>query len=905
MGSSTVIIGGQYRVLGKIGEGSFGEVYRATHIDTGIDYAIKREPISASHPQLIQESKMYEKLKGEDGVARMHWFGREGAYHALVLDLLGPNLKQVRQEVETFPLSFVIELGVQIIYIIEGIHRRGIVYRDIKPENFLLENDIQLPLPSTIQKAAAVASSSYTGHPIYFFNDTRQRQQSIDTALSVSPGSPLVLNYGRPRVSIVDFGLATYYCDASGKHLPNKGNARHKIGTARYASINIHNRRGKYDIESIGYMLLEMLLGKLPWAGISARNSHQGWAKMRDLKEEIEMDELCEGLPRGFMSFVGYARSLKYDEQPDYDHLRHLLRSCAGRGPESQTVRCHREVAGGGVGGGHHSHSASYGRSLESAFRELDLHAGDHYSRAKGVNGRMEKETGRAHEHEQRDWRFRPDHDNHEPARRPQGRYNPGSVWTTTPPDDKKTGGVLMSQSHQDLFGKDKTEGSSAQDWSLQDHEDPTMQNADHLYDGPPTPAFSKGRSRGRKNSWGEDEPSARWGEDEDRPPPPSPDRDNTGAVPAHDTIHSYPHHQYHRSDGAAGLGMWQPDSPPKDSKDKNGRREPWYQHYAPKNSNSWNRGHMFQGVGRAPQDARLYSTEPPYDLLPQSPLQDVFVTKMGNMHSLCATAAGPPPSFPPPSSCDTSQLPTRTQPIPIANAPSSVAPPSEPGHHTLHGRGNIGGYGQGGGQGRWRGGRKASLVSDSSPFFSNGTSNPNTNTNGTNINNTNNYHHHHQHTRLLGNHGSSVRGTQAPLGPDNVSSIANGKGGVQVNGYGGANGGHCHTVGYSQGRQFSSRHNNGNHYSGNNNGNNNSNNANNHHHHQHHVHQHHHHQGFHGERNDGGMTHYNDSHGRRMRTRKRSTASLSSLHDNGNSRNFFGSGYHTVHSGGEWSKPK
>ncbi|KAG0232976.1 Casein kinase I isoform alpha [Actinomortierella wolfii] len=857
MGSSTVIIGGQYRVLGKIGEGSFGEVYRATHIDTGVDYAIKREPINVPHPQLIHEAKMYEKLKDGDGLPKMHWFGREGAYHALVLDLLGPNLKQVRREVETFPLSFVIELGVQIITIIEGIHRRGIVYRDIKPENFLLENDVQLPLPSTIQKAAAAASSSYGDHPIYFFNDTRQRQQSIDTSLSVPPGSPLVLNYGRPRVSIVDFGLATYYCDASGKHLPNKGSTRHKVGTARYASINIHNGREhsrRDDIESIGYMLLEMLLGKLPWAGISARNSQQGWAKMRDLKEEIELDELCDGLPRGFMAFVGYARGLKFDEQPDYDHLRHLLRSCAGRGPESQTVRCHRGVSAAGQ----HANPVPCARSLESAFREMDLHGGEQHNRPKGAYSRMEKENGRIHEYE-RDWRFRPDQENQGPARRPQGRYNPGLVWTTTPPDDKKTGSMMTSQSQQDLFGKDKTEGSSTQDWSLQDQEDPTMQYADHLYDGPPTPAITKGRLRDRKYSWGEQEPSARWGEDEDRPPPPSPDRDNTGAVATHNSAHCNPHHntihhQHHRSDGVTGLGMNQSDSPPKETRDsKTSHKEPWFQQNTTKNNSTWSKGNVFPGIGRAPQDARLYSAEPPYDLLPQSPLQDVFVTKMGSIHPLCTTAA-------PPSSSDNSQPPTPTQPIPIGKTLSSAPPPpGESGHPPLAGRNSIGG------QGRWRNGRKASLVSDSSPFFSNDQ-----------LNNASN---HQQHARLLGNQGTSTRGPP-PSNPDSTMNGMNSnsnKGGVQSNAY-------SYTVGYNQGRQFSSRHNgNGNNHP--------------------HYHQHH-HQGHYGERNDFSANCHNSNHGRWMRTRKRSTASLSSLHDGG-ARNFMGSNYHTVQSGGEWSKHK
>jgi len=50
-----------------------------------------------------------------DGIAHLHWFGKEGMYNAMVVDLLGPNLKQVRRENEKFPLSFVIELGVQIV----------------------------------------------------------------------------------------------------------------------------------------------------------------------------------------------------------------------------------------------------------------------------------------------------------------------------------------------------------------------------------------------------------------------------------------------------------------------------------------------------------------------------------------------------------------------------------------------------------------------------------------------------------------------------------------------------------------------------------------------------------------------------------------------------------------------
>lgn len=68
-----------------------------------------------------------------------------------------------------------------------------------------------------------------------------------------------------------------------------------------------------------------MLRGNLPWAGVTARNSRQGWARMQKIKEETPLDELYEGYPRGFMMYLQYTRTLNYDQEPDYNYLREIL----------------------------------------------------------------------------------------------------------------------------------------------------------------------------------------------------------------------------------------------------------------------------------------------------------------------------------------------------------------------------------------------------------------------------------------------------------------------------------------------------------------------------------------------------------------------------------------------------
>lgn len=84
---SEFIVGGKYRLIRKIGSGSFGDIYLGINITNGEEVAVKLESIKARHPQLLYESKLYKILQGGVGIPHIRWYGPERDYNVLVMDL--------------------------------------------------------------------------------------------------------------------------------------------------------------------------------------------------------------------------------------------------------------------------------------------------------------------------------------------------------------------------------------------------------------------------------------------------------------------------------------------------------------------------------------------------------------------------------------------------------------------------------------------------------------------------------------------------------------------------------------------------------------------------------------------------------------------------------------------------
>ena len=136
-------VGSKYRVGRRIGGGSFGEIYQGTHIHTLEPVAIKLEPVKTRHPQLLYESRLYKLLHGTGqtitGIPQVRWYGVEGDFNVMVVDLLGPSLEDCFNYCgRILSNKTVLMLADQMIARVEFLHNRNFLHRDIKPDNFLM-----------------------------------------------------------------------------------------------------------------------------------------------------------------------------------------------------------------------------------------------------------------------------------------------------------------------------------------------------------------------------------------------------------------------------------------------------------------------------------------------------------------------------------------------------------------------------------------------------------------------------------------------------------------------------------------------------------------------------------------------------------------------------------------------
>ena len=116
-------ISGKYKITKRLGKGAFGDLFSGINLKTGEEVAIKLEQANNKTPMLQYEAKIYEKLSGEVGIPQLLWYGVEGDYNIMVIDILGPSLAKLFDFCDgKFELKTLLWIAISMIQKIEILH---------------------------------------------------------------------------------------------------------------------------------------------------------------------------------------------------------------------------------------------------------------------------------------------------------------------------------------------------------------------------------------------------------------------------------------------------------------------------------------------------------------------------------------------------------------------------------------------------------------------------------------------------------------------------------------------------------------------------------------------------------------------------------------------------------------
>ena len=210
------VLGNRYEIIRKVGDGGMAFVYEAKDRLLNRTVAVK-----VLRPEFVDDEEFLGKFKREaeavaslshPNIVNVYDVGEDGKVHYIVMEFIdGQNLKDIIKNEGTLDEYTALEITKQIANALSAAHKKGIIHRDIKPHNILISNEGRI-------------------------------------------------------VKVADFGIAKAVSNST---MTNIGSI---IGSVHYFSPE--QAKGKYvtnnaDLYSLGIVLYEMLIGKVPFRGDS------------------------------------------------------------------------------------------------------------------------------------------------------------------------------------------------------------------------------------------------------------------------------------------------------------------------------------------------------------------------------------------------------------------------------------------------------------------------------------------------------------------------------------------------------------------------------------------------------------------------------------------------------------
>ena len=273
-------LAGKYRIDERISAGGMGAVYRATHV-----MMEKKVAVKVLHPSLASDDNIVQRFTREARAAsrishphalNVTDFGEsENGVVFLVMEYLrGRTLKELIREEGALPLPRAVEIMRQVAGSLDAAHAEGVVHRDLKSDNIMLEE--------------------VGGHQDW--------------------------------AKVLDFGIAKIQ-EPTGSTDPGLTAPNLVIGTPQYMSpeqcAQSSNIDKRSDIYSLGIILFEMLAGQVPFAGDSATGVMM--KQMQDAPPHVR--EFAPDIPVAVDAVI--ARALAKEPKDRYDSAGELAGTLA------------------------------------------------------------------------------------------------------------------------------------------------------------------------------------------------------------------------------------------------------------------------------------------------------------------------------------------------------------------------------------------------------------------------------------------------------------------------------------------------------------------------------------------------------------------------------------------------
>lgn len=254
----------RFQLQELIGSGSWSVVRRALDTSTNSNVAVKIEQgIKPEKSMLLREVKVLKHLQGLPGIPQLIASGSTDSYNYAAMELLKFNLEELYHTGKLSAMDVMFKAEA-LLDSLEAVHSRHIVHQDLKPKN-LMDKD--------------------------------------------------------GKTYLIDFGLATKVKNVPSHAPSSKG----ILGTPSFASLAAllgMRQFPKDDLESLGYVIVWLLRGKLPWESYVEQSNLSG---LKTMKFHASVRSICQDCPDEMAHYFNYIKGVRENEKPDYGHLKELM----------------------------------------------------------------------------------------------------------------------------------------------------------------------------------------------------------------------------------------------------------------------------------------------------------------------------------------------------------------------------------------------------------------------------------------------------------------------------------------------------------------------------------------------------------------------------------------------------